>query len=180
MYLVCSTSVSEEMLKGVQDANVCLWNTPESFTTAYKSNLIFHLNPCTSDICSADIHSAPVLPSPSHWLHEVSVTAEPHSLQHPDCLVLAQVRAAPQKAPHCLHCPGWVPARVEYTAWLMCESFFCRVASHVGQVWFPVQSHKGQCLHKERDDMVSPAPCSSSPHLEQLRATMMLAQCPSR
>lgn len=93
MYPVCSTWVSEEMLKGVQDANVCLWNTQENFTTAYKSNLIFHLNPCTSDIRGVDIHSAPVLSSHSHWLllHEISVTAEPLSLQHHDHLVLIQV-----------------------------------------------------------------------------------------
>lgn len=77
---------SEEMLKGVQDANVSLWNAQESFTTAYKSNLIFHLNPCTSDIFSVDIHSAPVLPSiPAEcccirlaWQHNLT-------LQHWDC-----------------------------------------------------------------------------------------------
>lgn len=52
------------MLKGVQDANVCLLNIQENFTMAYKSNLIFHLNPCTSDMCQVDIHSAPVLSFP--------------------------------------------------------------------------------------------------------------------
>ena len=98
MYPVCSTWVSEEMLKGVQDANVCLWNTQENFTTAYKSNLIFHLNPCTSDIHGVDIHSAPALSSHSHWLllHKLSVTAEPFSLQHHDCLVLIQEWVPPK------------------------------------------------------------------------------------
>ena len=46
-----------------------------------------------------DVQSAPVLSSHSHWLllHEVSVTAEPLSLQHHDCLVLIQVWVPSEK-----------------------------------------------------------------------------------
>jgi len=65
MYPVCLTWVSEEMLKGVQDASICLWNTQENFTTACKSNLIFHLNPCTSDVwCGCPLSTCPVISFP--------------------------------------------------------------------------------------------------------------------
>lgn len=144
MYSVCSTWVSEEMLKGVQDANVCLWNTRENFTMAYKSNLIFHLNPCTSDSRAVGIHSAPVLSSHSHWLllHEVSVTAEPAASWLP--CANPGVGSSWER-----HLAGWTApavfsARPHGAVWRTqaggCIGLvFMWISS---QVWLPVQSHK--------------------------------------
>lgn len=67
---------------------------------AHRSNLIFHLNLCTSDIGCVNIPLASVL-SPSSLgllLHGLSVVAEPLGLQHCDCLVLIQVWAPPEKS----------------------------------------------------------------------------------
>lgn len=137
MYPVCSTSVSEEMLKGVQDANVCLWNTQESFT-------IFHLNLCTSDIFSADIHSAPVLPSiPAECCCTRLAWQRSLSLQRCDCPGITQVWV-PAERVSLPALPSSVPALLltEHTGWLAREPGVCWVGFQVNELPdLPLCSH---------------------------------------
>lgn len=154
------------MLKGVQDANVCLWNIRENFTMVCKSNLIFHLNPCTSDMCHMDI-STQHLSCHSHWWCFMRwVWQQFLSLQHHDCLVTMQVCVPPGKGvelaglPQCVqHLCWW--SSVKSTGVLIhgvdfCVSGFpdlapCAVTRGLGKRWhdqtYSLQQQQPSKLH---------------------------------